>query len=75
MRRIEAKFRLTNIILKKYNVSIDDFYTTSFGTDVRLQGEYNSNMVKKLREFKSKVHETEGWVEIFIGNYITIILT
>ncbi len=75
MKRIEAKFRLTNIILKKYNVSIDDFYTTSFGTDVKLQGEYNSNMVKKLKEFKSKIHETEGWVEIFIGNYITITLT
>ena len=75
MKRIEAKFRLTNIILKKYNVSIDDFYTTSFGTDVRLQGEYNSNMVKKLREFKSVVDETDGWVEIFIGKYITITLT
>ena len=75
MKRIEAKFRLTNIILKKYNVSIDDFYTTSFGTDVRLQGDFNSDMVKKLKEFKSVVHKTEGWVEIFIGNYITITLT
>lgn len=75
MKRIEAKFRLTNIILKKYNVSIDDFYTTSFGTDVRLQGDFDSGLVKKLKEFKSKIHETEGWVEIFIGNYITITLT
>lgn len=73
-KRINEQIRLTNIALKKVDIDIEDFYVISFGSSVNLQGNFKSEIGKKLTKFNPKVTEM-GWVECKIGKYITITLT
>jgi hypothetical protein len=73
-KRINEQIRLTNIVLKKLGIDIESFYVVSFGRSVSLQGDFNSEVVRKLTKFNPTVNDA-GWVVLEIGKYINITLT